>query len=445
MSTLSSVLNTALTAMSANQFGLAVASNNVANANNPDYARQRLLTEPAGPDGGQWSIGMGVRVVGVQALRDQLVEVRWRQALSGQSHADTLSSRLSDIEGQFNDSGGTGLLQKITDFFNSFQALSQDPASLPFREQVRSSANALIQGIHDRDQYLAQTKANADRAISSDVDQVNSLASQIADLTRQIKNEEAGTTANDLRDRRGALVKELSKYVTVNELDSGDYQITTQDNHLLVFNDTTKPLTAADVTSSIGRSLQAEVEVLDSYVPKYSAALDQLAYEISQQVNSVHSAAYDLNGNTGINFFNPLASASGAARLISLSSDVAGDTTKIAASTNPTGNDNGAAIALGNLIHANVFSGGSVTDQYGNLVFSIGSESATAQSNQNEEQALVTQLDNRRQSISGVSIDEETAQIAQFQRAYQASAQLIQTVDNLLDITLGLVGGTTIG
>jgi flagellar hook-associated protein 1 FlgK len=199
------------------------------------------------------------------------------------------------------------------------------------------------------------------------------------------------------------------------------------------------------VTSSIGGSLQAEVEVLDSYVPKYSAALDQLAYEISQQVNSVHSAAYDLNGNTGINFFNPLASASGAARLISLSSDVAGDTTKIAASTNPTGNDNGAAIALGNLIHANVFSGGSVTDQYGNLVFSIGSESATAQSNQNEEQALVTQLDNRRQSISGVSIDEETAQIAQFQRAYQASAQLIQTVDNLLDITLGLVGGTTIG
>jgi flagellar hook-associated protein 1 FlgK len=440
MSTLGSVLNTALSSLMANQLALAVASNNIANANNPDYTRQRLLTQPAVPDGTRWHIGTGVEVVGLEAVRDTLLETRLRHEISAQTGADTLADRLSNIEPMFNDPADSGLLQSITRFFNSFHTLSQDPASLPFREQVKTSAAGLIEALRTRDASLTNIRTGADKAIAADISEVNRLTREIAAVTLEIKDEELGTTtSNELRDRRASLIKELSKYVEVNELDSGDYQLTTKDNHLLVLNGMSTPLTPADVTSTIGAgSLSAEVEVRDTYVPKYAAALDQLAYDIAQQVNSIHSSAYDLNGNTNIDFFTPLSSAAGAARLLSLSTDVAGDSRKIAASRLASGNDNGAAIELGNLLNAPVFSGGSVTDQYGALVFAIGTDAANAKSSTSEHQALVTQLQNRRQSISGVSIDEETVQVLQFQRAYQASARLIQTVDQLLEVTLGL-------
>jgi flagellar hook-associated protein 1 FlgK len=426
--------------LAANQYALAVSSNNIANANDPNYSRQRLLTRPAGPDWGAWGIGRGVDIVGVESIRDMLVEGRWRHALSAKSNADTLAGRLGNLEALFNDSNGTSVLQTITKFFNSFQTLSQDPASLQFREQVKVSAGALIEAIHTRDRELKEMRAAADKNITWDVEQINRLTSQIADLTEQIRTEEIGVRSNDLRDRRIALIKELSQLVEVNELDSGDYQLTTKDNRLLVINATAVPLIAAQVTSGIGAgSLQAELEIRDIYVPKYLADLDQLAYEIAQQVNLIHSAAYDLDGNTNVNFFEPLTAVPGAARLISLSAAVAGDIRKIAASNLAAGNDNGAAIALANLLYAPVFSGGSVTDQYGALVFTIGSDVLAAQANMNEQEVVVTQLENRRQSISGVSIEEETLQISQFQRAYEASAQLVRAVDELLEATLGML------
>jgi flagellar hook-associated protein 1 FlgK len=446
MALLGIALNSALKSLMANQSAMSVASNNIANANNPDYARQRLLTRPAPPDPSAWWIGTGVDVIGVQSIRDMLLETRYRHAISSQSDANSMVGHLGSVETIFNDANGTGLLQKITDFFNSFQTLSQDPASMTYREQVRSTANALINGIHSHASDLTKMQADANQDISSDLTQVNSLTQQIADITKQIRIEEASQSANDLRDRRTALVKQLSQYVEVNELDTpgGDYQLSTSDNHLLVLNDKAMPLQASDVTTQIGSgSLRAAVDIRDNYVPKYMAALDQLTYEISQQVNSIHSAGYDLNGNTGIDFFTPLASAAGAASQISLSVDVAGDPSKIAASSLATGNDNGTAVALGNLLTAPVFSGGTVTDQYNTLVYSVGSDVATAQSNDDEQSALVTQLENRRQDVSGVSIDEESLQIQQFQRAYEASAQVVQVIDQLLDVTLGMVNSTT--
>ena len=440
MSTLGSVLNSALKSMTANQLALSVASNNIANAGNPEFTRQRLLTAPAGSDGGMLGIGTGVDVVGVEAMRDRLIEARLRQETSMKSGADTLANGLSNVEALFNDSDGTGLLQSLTNFFNSFQTLSQDPASLGFREQLKINANALIGALHARNTDLANIQSNADKASAAKLAQINRLSAGIADLTKQIKFEEVTHPANDLRDRRETMVKELSQYVEVHELDSGsEYQLATKDNRLLVLNETAQTLSAADVTAAIGAgSLKAEIDIRDTYVPAYLGALDQLAYEVSQQVNSIHSAAYDLDGNTGIDFFAPLASAAGALGLIDLSSDVAGDARKIAASRLAAGNDNRAAVELGNLLYKPVFSGGAVTEQYGALIFSIGTDVSSAQSNLDEHQALVSQLQNRRQSLSGVSIDEETIQILQFQRSFQASARLIQAVDELLQVTLGL-------
>src|SRR5262249_965809 len=147
---------------------------------------------------------------------------------------------------------------------------------------------------------------------------------------------------------------------------------------------------------------------------------------------------YDLNGNTNINFFTPLSSATDAARLIVLDPSVAADARKIAVSGSMAGTDNSAASQLGNLLHDAVFSGGPITGQYGNLIYAIGNDSSAAQSSASEHDELLTQLQNRRQSFSGVSIDDESMQILQFQHAYEASARVIQVVDELLKTTLNI-------
>ncbi len=440
MSTLGSVMNSALRSMAANQLALAVASNNIANAQNPEFTRQRLVTVPAGPGGDAWGTGMGVDIAGIQAIRDSLIESRLKRETSAKDGEETLASSLGNVEVLFNDAGDTGLLRTVTNFFNSFHTLSLDPASMNSREELRINARALVDALHARSQDLVDTGNRANASIATGVSEINRLSAQIAGVTREIKIQETASTANDLRDRRNSLVKELSHFVEVHELESGgDYQLTTKDNRLLVMNGESQTFTAADVTAATGNgSLKANVLMRDVYAPKYLNALDQFAFELAQQVNSIHSGAYNLDGGTSINFFAPLASASGAARVIDIGTEVSGDARKIAASTLPAGNDNGAALQLGNLLHSPVFSGGSIVDQYRSLVFGIGTDVATAQANLREHEAMVAQLQTRRQSISEVSVDEETVQILQFQRAFEVSARLIRTVDELLQVALGL-------
>jgi flagellar hook-associated protein 1 FlgK len=433
-------MNSAVKSMVANQLALSVASNNIANAQTPDFTRQRLVVAPSGSSGDPLGIGTGVDVVRVEALRDALIEVRLRQETSAKAGDDTLAKSLSDIEGLFTDTEDTGLLLKMTNFFNSFHTVSLDPASMNFREQLKTNAQTLIDALHSRDANLTNIKNVANKAITSDVDQVNILTKQISAVSSEIKRQEVDHVANDLRDKRTSLVKQLSGIIEVKELESnGEYQLSTKDNRLLALNAFVYPLSATDVTSAMGNgSLTANLAVRDQYIPKYAAALDQLASELVQKVNTIHAAAYNLDGGTGLNFFAPLASASGAARLIALSSDVSTSARKIAASTLSTGNDNQAAIQMGNLLHDPVFTGGTITDQYQSIVFGIGTDVANAESSRREHDALAAQLLNRRQSMSGVSIDEESVQILQFQRAYEASARLIRTVDELLQVALGI-------
>jgi flagellar hook-associated protein 1 len=454
MQVLTSALNSSLQSLLANQLGLSVASQNISNAQTPGYSRQRMNLAPSWSD--------GVDVVGVEALRDQLALAGYNQETASRSAQDTLQQGLQDIQGSFNDTQGTGMLSSITAFFNSFQTLSVDPTSMSNREAVKQAGQALADAFHSQAQNLNTRLQTANQAVATDVDTINSLASQIAGLTKQIQYQEnVNSPANELRDQRAQLVQKLSQTVDVKQIESkGNYELTLGNGRPLVFNGDTQPLTVQsdasginhvqagnfDITSEItGGDLQGQIQLRDQMIPGYLNQLDQLAYNITRQVNGIHSGAYTLDGNTGINFFTPLAGAAGAATTISLSSDITASSRNIAAGQDPTAaGDNTAAIAIGNLLHAPVFNnGGSVTDQYGALVYTIGSDTATAQANYKEHDALATQMQNRVQQVSGVSIDEETVSILQFQRAFQASAKVISTVDSLLQTALSMVGGTT--
>jgi flagellar hook-associated protein 1 FlgK len=451
MSSLGSVMNSAMNSLIANQLALSVASNNISNAQTPGYSRERVDLTPAGPAGPD-GVGDGVSILGVEALRDQLTTSRLNQETSARSAQDSMQQALHDIQGAFNDSNGTGMMSELTAFFNSFQTLSTDPTSMTNREGVKQSALALIDAFHSQASNLQNQQSLANQAVSTDVDKINSLTTRIAGITQQIQQlEGGGQQQNALRDQRGQLVQQLSQIADVREVNDSDgsYQLSLASGPALVLNGSAQALTAKqgaggsysvvsgnqDVTSQItSGDLGAQLQLRDQVVPGYLNQLDQLAFQVTQQVNGIHSGGYTLDGNTGINFFTPLSSASGAASAIEVSSDITSSTRNIAASQDGSSGDNSAAIALGNL---------SVTDQYSSLVYNVGRDAAAAQSGFQEHDALVTQLQNRQQSVSGVSIDEETANILQFQQSYQASAKLISSVDQMMQTALAMVGTVT--
>jgi flagellar hook-associated protein 1 FlgK len=448
MTTFLPAMNSAMQSLLANQQGLSVASKNISNAQTPGYSRQRVDFSPSATN--------GVDVVGIEGLRDQLATQRFNQETSYKSGQDTLRQGLQDIQGSFNDTQNTGLLSFITGFFNSFQALSVDPTSMSNREAVKQAALSLTNAFHSQAGNLNNRQRVANQAVATDITNVNSLTSQIAGLTKQIQQEETpGKPQNELRDQRTQLVQQLSQIVDVHQVESnGTYQLYVGNGRTVLLNGDSQNLTTApdtnglyrvkagnyDITSEIGGGdLQGQLQLRDQMIPGYLNQLDQLAYQITQQVNTIHSGAYSLDGNTGFNFFAPLSAASGAAGAIALSSDITTSSRNIAASQNGAAGNNAAALAIGNLLHNPVFTGGSATDQYGALVYNIGNDVKNAETNFHEHDALATQLQNRMQSISGVSIDEETVQILQFQRSFQASAKVISTVDQMLQTVLAMV------
>src|SRR4051794_27663380 len=118
MSSLSSILNSAVTSMQASQLGMSVNSNNIANAQNPEYTRQRLITTPGASIESRLSVGNGVDVVGIEALRNRIIESRRLQENSSRAGADLTHTTLSDMEVQFTDTDDSGLQQGLSKFFN---------------------------------------------------------------------------------------------------------------------------------------------------------------------------------------------------------------------------------------------------------------------------------------------------------------------------------------
>ena len=458
MSGLGTALNTALQALQANQIGLTVVSNNIANVNTPGYTRQRVIMQEAPSIGDSIRVGTGVEVIGTEALRDQLVERRLWNETSAKFFSDMTQQSLSDIEGIFNEAGDTGLLPLLSNFYNSFQKLSTNPASPELRQQVVTSALSLTQYMNTRANDLRDMKTAADHAIQNDVSRANVLIEQIAVVSRHIQEVEVTAPANDLRDQRTLLIKQLSEIMNVKELDSnGTYQLTTGNNRPLVIAGAAVPLEigttpggwttvlsgTTDITSEItGGTIAAHVAFRDQSVPQYQQSLDQMAYDLANQVNQIHLASYDPDGGTGLNFFTPIAAVADAALNLQLNPVLASDPRRVAASSQTSGAGNEAAIAIGNLVNATNPPRGTVVEQYRSLVFQIGSETASAEIESSQHASMLTQLENLRSAVSGVSINEETTMIIQFQRAFQASARVVSVIDELLQTTLGMTGAS---
>ncbi|MEW5701243.1 MAG: flagellar hook-associated protein FlgK [Candidatus Zixiibacteriota bacterium] len=453
-------LELAKRALLSQQYALTTTGHNIANADTPGYSRQRVnlvATDPFASTVGR--VGTGVRVASVRHLRDLFLTGQYRQGSDQLGRWSTLQSALSEVENIMREPSDQGLNASLSSFFNAWQTLSQNPESSAARASVREQASTLVNAFHQVSNRLTDLQQSLDDSVATHVAAINEAAAGLAQLNREIQRTElGGQTANDLRDRRDQMIDELSRQADVRVIEQsngitrvflGTMEIVSQDSSRALGTRTVGTGTSTrtqvvwagssiEVTVS-GGELAGVIAARDQAIPEYQNMLDQLAGAIVGRVNALHAAGYGLDGSTGNNFFDPTATT--AAR-IALSGGIAGDLNRIAASQSGEVGDNANALAIAGLQDALTLNGNTSTfaDYYAQIIGTVGTRSREATTARDNASLVLEQIEFSRQSVQGVSLDEEMADLIKSQHAYAAAARVVSAVDRSLDTLINDMG-----
>ena len=215
------------------------------------------------------------------------------------------------------------------------------------------------------------------------------------------------------------------------------FKLTTQTNSTTGFQDVFSQVT--DITSSItGGNLAGDIHLRDQEIPSLQSSLDTLASGIANSVNTQNAAGFDLNGKTGGNIFVPPTSVAGSA--VNLTVAIS-DPNLIAASADGTAGNNANATALANLQSQNIIAGENPINYYSGIVFQVGNDASNASAGLSGEQLLIQQLQDQQNAVSGVSLDQEGANLVQFQNAYAAASRVASIIASLFQTTINMIGG----
>ncbi len=454
----------------AHQTSISVAGHNIANVDTEGYSRQEAVLGSTVAGGLE---GTGVTVETIRRNYDNFIETQLASESSEYGKLSSKDSSIQKVEMLFGETTGLGLNHDIDNFFDAMNDLSNNPEGVSERNLLKSRGEILSNTFNSMSSNLTDMRKGLDVELEVLVDEVNVITSSIAELNANIASlERSGVVANDFRDQRTSLIRQLSEKIDINTYDAGDGSITIQSTggYLLVqrndsfdlstrvnaSNDglldvyvTTSGGTTTNITSSIGSgNIGGILEARDTDIPGYLNSIDELAYSIAVEVNTLHQTGYAVDGvTTGLDFFSDLTTLSsppaGAAANIAVSSDVA-DVNNIAAagSLNSPG-DNTVALAMAALRNKTNVAGlpANVTfsDQYNATVTDVGIDLQSIESQLEQKENLLNQLDMKRESVSGVSIDEEMTNLVKFQYAFEASARLINIADEMLATVLGMV------
>ena len=551
-----STLSSAKLGLLAQQLAIEVTGQNVANVETEGYSRQDVSFEANTPRGhikygGLHQLGTGVRIASIERAHDQFLFTQIMDEGDLTGSTEVKKEIFEQLEVLFNEGSGRSLNDALSLFFSSVHDLATNARGLSERVDLISKAEHLASTFNQTGNKLFTIQRNIDATIETEVAKINTLTTQIGKLNESIHANEPTSQykANDLRDNRDRLVKELSKKIDIQLVQESDNQIslTLKDGTALVLKDQVFDLstsinannesfndvyidsgsTTKNITSTIkGGELRGYLDMRDTKVESVLDKMNILSGSFIQEFNSIHREGFGIDGSSGLDFFTPLdvtvdhdadntgtavvsmtnaspttvsvdefeivftsassfnlnnlttnassgtftfdsattfnikdgfavaisgTAASGdkvtfsvsedAASLMSVSSTITADGQKIAAGATTNG-DGGNALLMADLQNGLVFnsvtwsseSGSFTFDEYYNAVVStIGIESFSAQAILRQQEGVMLQLNSRRESISGVSIDEEMIKMIKFQQAYNASARMISIVDEMLD------------
>ncbi len=452
MGSLFSSLTIAVGALQAEQGALNVTSNNVANVNTPGYARQRAVLDEGIPlSKAPLVFGSGVVFAQPQSVRDTILELRLHEETQQQGQFDTEVQQLQQAQAGFRGTGDVGA--QLTNFFNSLTQLSANPSNLPLRQGVLTSAGNLASSFQTTARNLELQRSNIDQSVIQSVNQINTLTQQIAGQNQQIAAlENVHQDAGVLISQRTESIRQLSQLIDVRVVtNESSISLTTANGAALVASGQSFALSTrvdptgvqhvysqgSDITGKLsGGSLNGLITVRDRSIPGLLNHLDTLAAGLSTTLNGIHHNGFDLNGAAGGNLFTPPpAGVTGTAASISVAIT---DPSLIAASSDGSPGSNGNVAALYDVRGQAVASGQNPFDYYASLVFNVGNGLATAQTEAQASGQILQQLTDQRNSISGVSLDEEGANLLRYQNAYQAAAKVITAINDLTQTAVNL-------
>jgi flagellar hook-associated protein 1 FlgK len=465
MTHLFGVLTTGTSALLTQQRAINVTGNNIANVNTPGYSRQKLNLEtntPVYTAAGLMSFG--VNSTGIERVYDRFLGVQLNNENAALGRWEAQQGMLDRVEVVFDESDGYGLNQAMSDFWNAWQDLSLNPSRTTERSMVAATSQGLADAIREKYAELEQIQEDIDTALEGGVETANRLVAQIADLNQKIASiENGGTRANDYRDSRDRVLTQLSEIIDIKSYENSDGQVVVSvaDGRPLVETGTTWQLQAQtnadghtdilwpDVNNSpvtitgqiTGGQIGGWLQTRDTQIAGYQDQLDALADGLKGQINAVHAAGYGLDGTTGTNLFDD---STGGAADFQVNPDILGNLDLIAASATSAGvpgnADNGMAIY--DLRTAMTMSAGTATfdTAVNTLVSSVGYDVQTAKANSSHQAEMMTYLENYRESVSGVSLDEEMVNLVKFEAAYNAAAKMISMADDMLNNLMSIIG-----
>ncbi len=450
-----SSFSAALSGLQYNRTAMDVASSNIANASSTGYARRQVVAQATGAPAtpaiwSRWQgAGDGVEAGRITRLVDPLLDSRSRAEHAAASFLDLRSTSLSTLETSLAEPGDSGVAAALSGYQAAWHDVANNPADLAARSQLLARAQTLRDTIATQGTAVGNEWAGQRNRLDAGVAEVNQVASQLADLNRGLRaSSVAGTDAGTLLDQRDVLTARLAELtgaaVTVNADTTVEVSVGGQS---LVSGYTATAMTVTGATDiaaaasdpvvvSVGGapvtlaagSVGAGQQLLATDLPTYLSALDDVVAALTSTTNAQHAAGLDLDGAAGGDLWTGTTAATLQVAIT--------DPRKVAAAAASRGGlDSSNADLLANL--------DSGAGSYRNLVTAFAVTVTSARQGAGNQAALVAQIDASRESLSGVSTDEEMVNLLTAQRGYEACARVLTALDSMLDTLIhstGMVG-----
>ncbi len=455
---------------------MTTAGHNIANVNTEGFSRQEVnISQAPTIPNARLTFGNGAWATKVSRVSDQYLERRIQGEHKNFANAEEKDLYLKQTESIFNESNNDGINRLATRFFNEFRKLSTDPSSTAIRASVREASKSLCDEVRRMDLELKSVAKNIDDRIEGYVREINSLSREIRDLNLDIEKAElGGGEAPDLHDKRDLALKKLGAMadITTSKDNNGRVTVTMAGHAPVVSGENVTELQVMvtpaddktgkkedrldiffkDAEFSEGKlppklthlfktgRLGGLLEVRDQDVAGAQDKIDKVAYLIGKEVNNIHRQGFGLDGANGRNFFQEPVKEAGAAQNFQLAKDISDNLDAIAAAASAQAqSDNRTAIALsglGDLKGAAGDTNSSILDVYNSMVAGLAVKTGASEKELIFSKDVLAQLESVRESLVGVNLDEETANLVRLQHSYAASAKVLQVADENLQTVL---------
>lgn len=455
-------ISVALSGLMAYQKSIEVTSHNVANVNTPGYHRQEAILRagmPGPPPGSTMSqvggmFGTGVEVSQVRRLQDAFVQQQLNMVEGQIGHWATSKDGLSQIESVLAPGQNLDVSSMLDNFFGAWQQLASQPEELGSRMAVRSQAVNLTTALNETVKKIDFVGTQANDNLDTQVDRLNLLADQLGTLNGQLGLAKAeGRDANDLMDQRESILNEMTtiagtKSLSLNEGNSitnlGGRALVEGKvvNHLVVKADAsgTPMVTWAEDGAQANISegnIAGLYEIRDKTIPQYKDELDTIASALSSAINTLHQTGVTMNNTPAGDFFVGATAGS-----IHVSDAILADANNISATRNTDAIGDGTlANDIYGLYTQPLIGSQTLNQMAQGVIGQIGNAVKSAQTNLDGSQALKTQMTSQQQQVSGVSLDEEMTNMMIYQRAYDASARIMVTADDMMKTLIQTLSG----